>query len=431
MNNPFATTPPADTSSVEAYQASLITELRAQKCDIDAQIHEFSLGENDADLGLRNAQLEPYFKYLENGLEKLTPTVDRFVQWRSKRAEYLRFLQWSHNAARPAKLPDPLDTILVAMVFMLLEGGMTSMMMISEGKMDVMAGIGYGLIFASVNVIVGIVGGFFCLRYVNYKLGAPNPEPQDKRTRLIARVGYSIVLSVLAILVFCAARVRSLGSHEHIFSFDEIGFMSTFNDGIAVIIIVIGAVSSILAIWKGYSGLSDPVPGLSSARRHAETLINEDGMIALDALADSMSEIVEDALESAEDDLKLAKKAISTRTKSLLHLTDTVERHNTSIEDARARLQVFAHQHSSMIHRVKRSAAPVSVSFDERMFNTLSISPDVLSSFETQTSQSEVNKLQSDMAKLLNALGDALAKIELARTEFLASAPDLDVVSDK
>lgn len=431
MNNPFATTPPADTSSVEAYQASLITELRAQKCDIDAQIHEFSLGENDADLGLRNAQLEPYFKYLENGLEKLTPTVDRFVQWRSKRAEYLRFLQWSHNAARPAKLPDPLDTIFVAMVFVLLEGGMTSMMMISEGKMDVMAGIGYGLIFASVNVIVGIVGGFFCLRYVNYKLSAPNPEPQDKRTRLIARVGYSIVLSVLAILVFCAARVRSLGSHEHIFSFDEIGFMSTFNDGIAVIIIVIGAVSSILAIWKGYSGLSDPVPGLSSARRHAETLINEDGMIALDALADSMSEIVEDALESAEDDLKLAKKAISTRTKSLLHLTDTVKRHNTSIEDARAKLQVFAHQHSSMIHRVKRSEAPVSVSFDESVFNAMSISPDVLSSFETQTSQSEVNKLQSDMAELLNALGDALAKIELARTEFLASAPDLDVVSDK
>ncbi|WP_022694711.1 hypothetical protein [Ponticaulis koreensis] len=431
MNNPFATTPPANTSSVEAYQASLITELRSQKCEIDAQIHEYSLADNAADLGLRVAQLEPYFNYLENGLEKLDTTVDRFVQWRSKRAEYLRFLQWSHNAARPAKLPDPLDTIFVAMVFVLLEGGMTSMMMISEGKMDVMAGIGYGLIFAAVNVIVGIVGGFFCLRYVNYKLGAPNPEPKDKRTRLIARVGYIIVLSVLAILVFAAARVRSLGSHEHIFSFDEIGFISTFNDGIAVIIIVIGTVSSILAIWKGYSGLSDPVPGLSNARRHAETLINEDGMMALDALADSMSETVEDALESAEEDLKLARKAISTRTKALIHLTDIVKRHNMSIEDALGRLRVFAHQHSSMIHRVKRSAVPEDVFLDETPFNTLNISPDILSSDEGEASLAEANKLQSVMAELLNALGEALAKIELARTEFLASAPDLDVVSDK
>ncbi len=145
------------------------------------------------------------------------------------------------------------------MFFVLGEGGMTATTMIAEGRMDVVAGIGYGMIFACINVIVGMVAGYFCLRYVGLRLNSPAPETGDSLKRFAAKAGFAFFILTLIVLIFSAARVRTLGGHEHIFTFTEVSFLATFNDGLAIIIIVIGLVSSLIAIWKGYITLRWPI----------------------------------------------------------------------------------------------------------------------------------------------------------------------------
>ncbi|MCB1754329.1 MAG: hypothetical protein KDJ38_02330 [Gammaproteobacteria bacterium] len=113
------------------------------------------------------------------------------------------------------------------------------------------------------------------------------------RTRLLARIGFVLLGGLLGLLIFSAARVRALGGHDHIFTFSEISFFQTFNDGYTLLILALAVIGSLLSILKSYSGFSDVIPGFSKTQRQATSAIDE---VAQNALEDA-----EETIESAYD----------------------------------------------------------------------------------------------------------------------------------
>ncbi|MEM6276684.1 MAG: hypothetical protein AAF714_07005, partial [Pseudomonadota bacterium] len=220
-----------------------------------------------------------------------------------------RLIQATYKCFRPAKLVDWMNTILVIIPFWVLEGGMAGAILIAEGRMDAIAGLGYGLIFALVNILLGVLIGYLPLRHLAYRtpLDLSDPDADQGLTantlliRGLSAVGLVVGLAAEAVLIFGAARLRALGSHEGVFDFSEIGFWETFDDSLAIIVVVIGVCSVILAVMKGYGGLTDPIPGYAEAYLSATADIDDAAEDIVDEAEEAIEKLSDTALDQAEE----------------------------------------------------------------------------------------------------------------------------------
>ena len=228
---------------------------------------------------------------------------------RRKKSAY-RHMQIEHGLTREAHVPDSLKTVLVIQSCILVEGLLTAALMISDGKMNVVGALVYGLSVSAINVATGVIAGFFALRRVQWKIRSEYQTPRDAAVRVFARIAFTGFVAVMGTLHIAAARVRATGSHEDIFDFSEIGFFATFADYYAIAIVVAGAIGGILAVYEGYQGLSDPVPDYARARKDAEERFDRtaetsyrQAMDQLDRLHDEACAAVEAEEGGAEDDI--------------------------------------------------------------------------------------------------------------------------------
>lgn len=417
--------------SVEAVGAGYRQALAASKREIEGERQSLT-GETSADdLSDSIAQSQNLLVFIETYLAQFLSRMEKFAAHRMARAEYLRFLQWLHDVMRPVRLPDPLNTILIAIIFTLGEGGMTAAMMIAEGKMDIVTGIAYGLIFAAINVIVGIVAGFFGLRFALYKLKSPSPEPEDGAIRVIAQSGFGIAIFILVLLIFSAARVRALGGHEHIFDFGVVGFFATFNDGLAIIIIVIGVISSILAIWKGTVGLSDCCPGLSEARRHAEERVDYEVEAATEEALEIVDTRTEDFLEQAHAALQSFEAKTKERKNAKARLNAKIRAHEDAVDQAISAIILLSEERQMMRARVKKIEAGAPLKPDLSNFAALRVSPlEDSADVRDPALEAQADKLRGLISEITTAHEMAQGTINGACADYHASAPDFDILPD-
>ena len=262
--------------------------------------------------------------------------LGNLAQRKGRELQYFRSLQVDNKAYRPARSPDPLDTILLAVIFMLFEGGITAAMLVSEGRMEVVPGVAYGLAFALVNVMLGLTTGFLPLRYLAYRHHAEEPRHSDQAIRNLAKAGLAIAVAAQLLLIFAAARLRALGTHEGVFDFSTVGLLATFDDGISIIIVIIGSLSAILATWKGYSGLSDPIPGFSEAWQSGTADMDD---VAED-LAEDQIEVIEDLSDHVSDACEPVLQEAAALPKAygeqLADLACRIVAHNDAVRDAMA-----------------------------------------------------------------------------------------------
>ncbi|MCB9931550.1 MAG: hypothetical protein H6844_19290 [Alphaproteobacteria bacterium] len=138
-----------------------------------------------------------------------------------------------------------------------------------------------------------------------------------------------------AVLIFAAARLRALGSHEGVFEFSEIGALATYDDSLSLIITAIGTCSAILAIREGYVGLADPIPGYGEAYEQATGTIAAAGEEMADTAIDAIEEAAEDALEDAEDALDELLEAPREAEEQFLEIAGRIDAHNNAVTGAR------------------------------------------------------------------------------------------------
>ncbi|MEM9766216.1 MAG: hypothetical protein AAF968_27705, partial [Pseudomonadota bacterium] len=269
---------------------------------------------------------------------------------------YYRLIQATYQTFRPPKLTDWMNTVLVIIPFLLLEGGMAGAILIAEGRMDLVAGLGYGLIFAVVNILLGVLIGYLPLRHLAYRTPLDLSDPDADRDltattlmiRGLAAVGLVIGLAAEAALVFAAARLRSTGEHTGLTDFSEIGFWETFDDSLAIIVVVIGVCSVVLAMMKGYSGLTDPIPGYAEAYLSATADIDDAAEDIVDEADEAIEKLSDTALDQAEERIATAKERPAQAFGALNEIAANIDAHNDDVRAAQDALRARARKRSGV-----------------------------------------------------------------------------------
>jgi hypothetical protein len=407
--------------------------------EIALALETISASKRAAEAKIREAESEAIVEEIQIEINKVKATqvlLGTMAVWfqnhlgnlgkkRLAKQQFLRSLHWKWNDYRPVSCPDPLDTILLAVAFVCVEGAMAGSMMISGGQVGFIEGLAYGASFAALNVAVGIVAGLV-LRATFYKRNAKLESPFDRKVRRWGRIGFSACTGLLALLIFVAARTRAAGGHEGVFNFQDVSFLATFADGNGVQIIALGIVSSLLAVWKGATGLMDVRIGFSKALHEAVDAI--DGQAA--RMANNEMLAVEQRVSEEEKRLKKLLPRLDKTCRDLEQLEvdarEAVGSHNDLL------VREKAHLKASWIDRLQGAAfMSDGVHFDGEEPDLSAIDrlklPDVEDhAFPSgSTARANLAALRTEIGSLSAAANDALAEIATAHTEFIGDAPDI------
>ncbi|MEO0960387.1 MAG: hypothetical protein AAFY66_18365, partial [Pseudomonadota bacterium] len=128
----------------------MLARLRAQAAAIKARAREVLARASSA--GTSTDPVAQTLDATESSMNDIVAQAQKALEGlttkRDAAGSYYRLTQATYQTFRPPKLVDWMNTILVIIPFWLLEGGMAGAILIAEGRMDVVAGLGYGLIFA-------------------------------------------------------------------------------------------------------------------------------------------------------------------------------------------------------------------------------------------------------------------------------------------
>ena len=399
--------------SRKAASVDSLAELRAKASDIKAALREVSATPGEpASLENIPPALKVCCEHLEASLAQTQDALAKLAGRRMAAGDAFRLMQASHSAYRLPKTPDWLNTVSLAAVAWSLEGAAAGAALVSEGRMDVPAGLAYGLIFALVNIILGLLIGYLPLRYLSYRspldLSASDGDARpDRRASLIRKLsafGLTAGLVTEAVLIFGAARLRALGSHEGVFDFSDVGFWATFDDSLAIIIAVIGVCSVTLAVLKGFSGIDDPIPGFQDAYRQATADVDEAAEEIADQAEDEIRDRSDAALEAAEGALVTAREALEDGTGRYAEVARRIDRFNDDVRNARDAAQAQARQDRGVASYVTGRTQALPTRFDPEPYDDL-IQPGI----------------EDEAAKFCSALADRIAPVEAALAELEAT----------
>ncbi|MEM7530402.1 MAG: hypothetical protein AAF416_22660 [Pseudomonadota bacterium] len=353
---------------------------------------------------------------------------------------YYRLIQATYQTFRPPKLTDWMNTVLVIIPFWLLEGGMAGAILIAEGRMDVFAGLGYGLIFALVNILLGVLIGYLPLRHLSYRtpLDLSDPDANQNLTantllvRGLSAFGVGVGLAAEAVLVFGAARLRALGSHEGVFDFSEIGFWETFDDSLAIIVVVIGVCSVILAMMKGYSGLTDPIPGYAEAYLSATAEIDDAAEDIIDEAEQAIGKLGDTALDQAEERIASAKERPALAFDALNEIAADIDAHNDDVRAAQDALRARAKKRSGVTGFVANGRCRPSVDDEIAALEAL-ILPGIDDKIAALRAELGVDVMPAETATASFEATRERCRAELraALATFRNSAPNLDALMDE
>ena len=415
--------------SVDSRKAECERALRDESHQITSDIADLTATTPYNGCSVLIAQAKACLSFFGAYLQAYEGLLQRMAQHREKRGDFLRYVQWLHDCVRPAKMPNPLDTILMMVIYVLAEGGLVAVMMVTGGRMDVMSGAAYGLTFAAITAAAGLCIGFFCLRYCAYKLRSPAPDRYDGAIRAVAIASFTTLTAFLGLILFASARTRATGSHEAIFDFSEVGFLATFGDGIALVILLVGVLGILLSIYHGYCHLSDPVPGLTDARRYAEGHINDQVADLVDGAEAHVLDRAESFLEDAEDAVEAFRELEASRRKAVCAVNERIDGLNAQIDTDKNRIRAWVRDQASARARIVRSTHVELIEPDFSSLDALRMEPVQLQDFMPDDRlRGEMELLSELIVSVSTELENALARIHAAEAEFHACAPDLDIV---
>ncbi|MBI1208198.1 MAG: hypothetical protein GC191_13045 [Azospirillum sp.] len=405
--------------------ACVLARLRSSHEEIQSLRRELAAAEGTS-LAAAEQIVEVGVKALRRTGERVQLLFRRLAMKRDAETQAYRAFQIDHGIEREATCPDIQSTVMVTQGAVLAEAAVTAGLLVSDGKLAPVEACIYGLSFAGINVAVGLAAGYFGCRFAGYRVNAPDARPRDEHVRLAAWAGLGASAGALTLLNLAAARTRATGSHKDIWNFEKVSFLGTFDDYFAIAILILGALGAVLAVYKGWTGIKDPVPGYTEARQAAE----DDILYAAEELRaqfeDATETQFEDAFDALEPEIERFEEDRETLRTGWLELASLVSAHNHTVEAARdaARRQAEADQVRESFIARPRERATVS-GFDDSAFTALLIPEAPLSTFENADA-GEPALIAALRAVLASAHADAAAAVLDAHTAFLTDSAPFD-----
>lgn len=212
------------------------------------------------------------------------------------------------------------------------------------------------------------------------------------------------------LMVFTGGRVRVTGGHDAIFDFSTVSFGATFNDGLALVVMVAAALSVALAVAKGFSGFIDPVPGYSAHASAGQTIIGAAEEQVEEGL-EGISEIAEGAEDEISDGFADPDKVKT--------LSEAIMRFNGRVDEDRAQMAVMAEETWQRDCHIAGSAVPKSAVVTP-MLDALKLDAAALNG--GQASIPTLDRLRaarlSANATIVDAHNAFLAKVSAARAPY-------------
>lgn len=393
--------------------AGRCAELRNDGADLRRRVNELS-PPTETDEAL-NESAERCTAELTNTAEiAVVMLLNVLFRARTTACRELRFFQITNRIRHSAANPMVTNTLLIITPLFCLEGMGMGLTMMSAGDMNPIPALGYGLIFSAINVALAVSAGFFCTRYLTYRLHNKYADEHDAKIRNLARSGLAAHLGLLLLLIFSTLRVRATGHHDGIFNFAEVGFLATFDNGFTLAILGISFLSTIIGVYEGRHGFSDIVPGYTQVQRRAEVLIDEQAGDLVDHSFDSLADQLEASIEDLEMRVEDRDFMLSSYNSEINALHAGFVEFNNAVLSAKDESRVFAEEQSeidALPPRISRLDA-----FDALLLCTQML-PSVLK---------EENRLGSDalIARISRAHDQASAQIMAAHAEYLTRKPE-------
>lgn len=338
-----------------------------------------------------------------------------------------RKFQIANRIEREAKIPDLATTAMVVGIFLLFEGCVGAGLFIADGKADIPIAFIYGFSVAAINIATGMVTGFFACRYIVYRLSHQKPEPRDRKIRWAAWGGLIALLGVMITLNFSAGRVRATGSHINIFDFETVTLLATFNDYYAIALMVLGLLGGIVAVYKGWTGIKDPIPSYAEAWQDTKEAITEAAEEIYDQYIDQVDTVFENAVEPIEDYKDALEEALEDQPEALAEDRAATDAHNKNIDAAILEYRQII-QNTRRAHEYITKQETETPGLDLSAFEALRV-PDPEGLVETSSSDQDVLALA--ILELEAAREDAIAAFQELYTAFVAEVPASALSTDK
>lgn len=364
-----------------------------------------------------------------------TDLLERLSAQRVAAGQYFRLVQSANSTFRVPADVDPLNTVMIAGGFTLLEGALTGALLVANGRLDVPTGLALGSALALTSTILGLVIGFLPLRYINYVDPAHAPGLSEETglragvrvVRGASAIGLVAGFGAAATLLFSGARLRATGG-QTVFNFSETGLFQTFDDALSLTLIVIGACSLTLAIKKGRDGIADPVPGLAEA--YARVDMSAQGEDIADDFCEAIEDACEDVLDNAREALEDARRGPQDQMELLSRVAGEIDVHNAKVSAALAAdTSAGRKRRDVVVHVTRRPQAAPSPRKSLRDLMLPGVEEELARVRAMQAS--DLKPVQAAIGALESERTRCIAAVEAALAEFLADAPNLDALFDE
>ncbi|MBL4601584.1 MAG: hypothetical protein JKY84_02445 [Emcibacteraceae bacterium] len=327
-----------------------------------------------------------------------------------------------HQIERSPNNPDIFKTISFLLICVLIGGFAGGAILVADGVMDLPMGFAVGFSIAALNLIWGMLIGFFPARYMGYRLYSLNPKPIDLYFRIAAWFGGVTGLAGLLGLYYSGGRVRITGSAKDIFDFQTVSFFAVFQDYYAIALIVLGIAGGILSIYKGRNGISDPIVGYSDHCQMVEKTINPAGETIHDNSVYALQEVYGPIREKFKTYTDERKVITDEARETLLEINERVNEYSSEIGAEISELKAL--QDSDQKYRQAVTDRKVKKAFiNFKDLDNLKIDPIPTSSLDKLIAP----PTGPDPATLLTSLDTtfemALANINHAYVKFLINTP--------
>lgn len=320
---------------------------------------------------------------------------------------YLRAFKIQYNIKRPAKNPNKVLAFAITALLGGLEGLGNTLFFLASGSMpNFIEAAKLGFFFSYTLIFLAAVGGgFLSYRYLH--------ESCSSFQRSFAKFGAVATLLSLALIIYSCALVRSTGSFDGLLSvYDKPALI--LDDLYSVMLFSLGCVVSVVAIYEGATGFSDPIPSYAGINQQVE-----DAKDAAYSEYDAFIENLDDTYQDAASEFEKTFNNLSVSHEDLVRHASEIDKSSQTLEN-----ECTSH-YNQAIQRIKQysqslnSIRPNLKLADER------IDPIKLPEFSTFDSKIIDDTFKQDQEKLLKlrdtlqqALQEARCSVDQAMQAF-------------
>lgn len=404
----------------------LRARLRASKENVQA-LHREIMAARRGSLASARQIVDAAVTSLRRIAQQVGPMFARLSANLSAATDEYRAFQIDHGIEREAREPNLATTVMVTQAVLLAEAIVTAGLLVSDGRVGPVTAIIYAVSFAALTTAVAAAVGFFPCRYLGYRIDAPEPKPRDARIRAFAWSGFGVGVTVLGTLIFAAARARVTGNKD-IWNFEAVPLAATVQDYYAAAIIILGVLGAVLAIYKGWTGIKDTVPGYLEAKHAAERHVLNAAEELGGHYEDAVETTFDDTREALDAEIEAFEEAREKLTEGLLELGELITSHNHAVQSARELAQDDAEAERARASFITRNPEDNDVPlFDGSAFDELLIPESYLTDLEGLEID-DGSDIPALRAALESAYAEALAAILDARAAFLTNSAPIHLV---